>query len=44
MRRALVLTHRWVAVLASLLRGLLDLIGRVMVWQAELARAKLRSP
>jgi hypothetical protein len=40
MRRALVLAHRWVALLAgllaSLLRGLPGLTGRVMVRQAQL--------
>lgn len=36
MRRAFVLAHRWVALLAGLLLALLGLTGSLMVWQAEL--------
>lgn len=39
MRRALVLAHRWVALLAGLLLAVLGLTGSVMVWQAELDAA-----
>ena len=39
MRRALVLAHRWVALLAGLPLGLLGLTGSVMIWQAELDAA-----
>jgi uncharacterized iron-regulated membrane protein len=39
MRRAVVLAHRWVALLAGLLLALLGLTGSVMVWQAELDAA-----
>lgn len=39
MRRAFVLLHRWVALLAGLLLALLGLTGSLMVWQAELDAA-----
>lgn len=39
MRRAFVLAHRWVALLAGLLLALLGLTGSLMVWQAELDAA-----
>jgi tetratricopeptide (TPR) repeat protein len=39
MRRAFVLAHRWVALVAGLLLALLGLTGSVMVWQAEIDAA-----